>query len=276
MLGLADQIGRDVHRVGGVVGEDRDLGRPGLGVDADLRAADPLGRGDVDVARPGDHVDRREFGAVGVGAAVGQQRDGLRAADRPHLVDAEQRRRGEDGRVRQAVEIGLRRAGDDQRVHARGLRGHHVHHHARRVDGVAARHVEADPLDRHPALGDGRAGRERRGGVGAPLIGVHGAGAFDRDLQRGAHVGVRARSARASVARPARERSRDARRRTTRRTPGRPRRPVRRPRRRSAGPWARRRRRRRRRAAGRPATAPHSACGCASRCARSAPAIHSR
>ena len=90
----------------------------------------------------------------------------------------------------------LRRAGDDQRVHACGLRGHHVHHHARRVDGVAAGHVEAHPLDRHPALGDRRAGCERRGGVGAPLIGVHRAGAFDRDLQRGADVGVAVRSAR--------------------------------------------------------------------------------
>ena len=35
VLGLADQVGGDVHRVGGVVGEDRDLGRAGLGVDAD-------------------------------------------------------------------------------------------------------------------------------------------------------------------------------------------------------------------------------------------------
>ena len=50
---------------------------------------------------PGDQVDRLELGAVGVGAAVGQQRDGLRAADRVDLVDAEQRARGEDRRVRQ-------------------------------------------------------------------------------------------------------------------------------------------------------------------------------
>ena len=88
------------------------------------------------------------------------------------------------------TELGLRRAGDHQRVHARGLRGHHVHHHARRVDGVAARHVEADPLDGHPAFGDRRTGRERGGGVGAPLVGVHGAGPVDRHLQRRADVGV--------------------------------------------------------------------------------------
>ena len=125
---------------------------PGLGVDADLRAADPLGGGDVDVAGAGDHVDRRQLGAVGVGAAVGQQRDGLRAADGPHLVDAEQRGGGQDGRVRQAAELGLRRAGDHQRVDAGGLRGHDVHHDARRVDGVAAGHVEPDALDRAPSV----------------------------------------------------------------------------------------------------------------------------
>ena len=77
---------------------------------------------------------------------------------------------------------GLRRAGDHQRVDAGGLRRHHVHHHARRVDGVAAGHVEPDPLDRNPPLGDGGAGRQRRRDVGATLVGVHGAGAFDRHL----------------------------------------------------------------------------------------------
>ncbi len=100
--------------------------------------------------------------AVGVGAAVGQQRDRLRAADGPHLVDAEQRGRGQDRRVRQATELGLRRAGDHQRVHPGGLRGHHVHHDAGRIDGVAAGHVQPDPLDGHPAFGDRRAGRQRR------------------------------------------------------------------------------------------------------------------
>ena len=35
VLGLADEFGRDMHRIGGVVGEYRDLGRAGFGVDAD-------------------------------------------------------------------------------------------------------------------------------------------------------------------------------------------------------------------------------------------------
>ena len=88
--------------------------------------------------------------------------------------------------MRQAAELGLRRAGDHQRVHARGLRGHHVHHDAGRVDGVAARHVQPDPLDGYPAFGDGRAGRQRGRGVGASLVGVYGAGTVDGDLQCGA------------------------------------------------------------------------------------------
>ena len=58
VLGLADQIGGDMRGVGGVIGQDGDLGRPGFGVDAHPRAAEPFGRGDVDVAGPGDHVDR--------------------------------------------------------------------------------------------------------------------------------------------------------------------------------------------------------------------------
>ena len=62
MLGLADQVGRDERRVGRVVGEDRDLGRAGLGVDADHAPEQPLGGGDVDVARAGDQVDLARHG----------------------------------------------------------------------------------------------------------------------------------------------------------------------------------------------------------------------
>ena len=183
--------------VGGVIGQDRNLGRAGFGVDAHLRTADPLGGRDIDVAGSGDHVDRREFAAIRVGAPVGQQRDGLRATDRPHFVDAQQRCRRQDRRVRQALEVGrvggLGRAGDDQRVHARGLGRNDVHHDARRVHRVAAGNVEPDPLDGHPAFGHRRTGRECGGGVGATLIGVHGAGALDGDVQCGADVRVQRR-----------------------------------------------------------------------------------
>ena len=72
VLGLADQVGGHVGGVGGVIGQDRDLGRAGFGVDAHLRTADALGGRDIDVAGPGDHVDRRELAAIRVGAPVGE------------------------------------------------------------------------------------------------------------------------------------------------------------------------------------------------------------
>src|SRR5690606_31553881 len=86
VFGLADQVGGHVHRVGGGVGQHGDLGGTGLGVDTHQATAQSLGGGDVDIARAGDQVDRLERGPVGVGAAVGQQRHGLRATDGPHLV----------------------------------------------------------------------------------------------------------------------------------------------------------------------------------------------
>lgn len=96
VLGLADQVGGHVHRVGGLVREDRDLGGTGLGVDADLAREVALGGGDPDVAGPGDHVGR----GAGLGA-VREHRDGLGTADRVHLVDAEEGAGGEDRGVRE-------------------------------------------------------------------------------------------------------------------------------------------------------------------------------
>ena len=91
-------------RVGGGVGEDGDLGRPGLGVDADHASHQAFRGRHVDVAGAGDHVDGLDLRRV----AVGGQRDRLRAADGVHLVDAEQGARGEDRRVRPAAELLLR------------------------------------------------------------------------------------------------------------------------------------------------------------------------
>ena len=190
VLGLTDQVGGHVHRVGGVVSQDGDLGGPGLGVDADLRAADPFGRGDIDVAWPGDHVDRSQLQGIGVSAAVGEQRHRLRTTDRPDLLDPQQPGGRQDRRVRKAAEVRLRRAGHHQRVHAGGLGRHHVHHHAGRVDRRPARDVQADPLDRHPAFGDRGTRSQLGGGVGAALLGVHRAGALDGHFEGGTHLRV--------------------------------------------------------------------------------------
>jgi hypothetical protein len=168
VLGLADQVRGDVRRVGGVVGEDGDLGRPGLGVDADQAAQQPLGGRHIDVAGPGDHV----HGLAGAGA-VAEHRDGLRATDGVDLGDAEQRAGGQHTRVGQAPVVPLGRRGDGDGLDARDLRGDHVHHHAGQQRRQAAGHVEAHPANRPPALGDRAAGDHLGRHVGAALVGVH-------------------------------------------------------------------------------------------------------
>ena len=96
VLGLRDQVGRD-EDAGRRVSSARmpiSVG-PASAVDADDALEQPLGRRDVDVARSGHQVGR-----LAVLGAVGEHRDRLRAADRVHLVDAEQRAGREDHRVR--------------------------------------------------------------------------------------------------------------------------------------------------------------------------------
>ena len=70
------------------------------------------------------------------------------------------------------------------------LRGHDVHDDARRVDGLAAGHVEPHAAHRLPALHDARAGakvgRDRRGHLGRGCR-PH---ALDGTLERQAHDGV--------------------------------------------------------------------------------------
>ena len=94
--------------------------------------------------------------------------------------------------MRQPAVLGLRRRADDQGGDARGLGGHDVHDHSGRVDGEAAGRVETDPGDRQPALGDGAAGCDPRGEVGALLVGVRGPGAGDGLFEGVAHGGVEA------------------------------------------------------------------------------------
>ncbi len=188
VLGLADQVGGDLRRVGGVVGEDGDLGRSGLGVDADPAREVALGGGHVDVAGAGDHVHR-----LALLGAEREHRDRLGAADRVHLGDAEQGARGQDGRVHPAAEGLLRRRGHRDPGDARLLGRHHVHHYGGRVDGQAARHVQPDPVHRHPALGHRAAGHHLGGVPLAALVGVDQPGPADRLLQCGAHLRLQLR-----------------------------------------------------------------------------------
>ena len=185
VLGLADQVSGEDRGAGGDVGEDRDLGGAGLGVDGDPAAEQALRGDDVDVAGAGDH--RR----LGTGLrAKGEHRDRLRAADGIDLVDAEHRAGREDPVVRQAAVVALRRAGDGDRGNAGRLRGHDVHDDAADERREPAGDVQADPLHRHPPLGDRAAVDDLRRGVRAPLVVVDLACALDGDLEGCAYVGV--------------------------------------------------------------------------------------
>ena len=135
MLGLADQVGGDVHRVGGVVGQDGDLGRAGLGVDADHAAQQPLGRGDLDVARAGDHVDRLATSLVAGRRSrrrPASRSPGRRRPRRPRRRRAARRRRapGASGRPPLSFCGGLATTSERDPGH---LGRHDVHHHAGRI-----------------------------------------------------------------------------------------------------------------------------------------------
>lgn len=111
MLGLAEQVGRDVLRISARVGEHGDLGRPGLRVDTDDAAHEALRRSDEDVAGPRDDIDGLCEDVTVLRQlprrAVGEHRDQPGTADRVHLVDAQQRARREDRRVGQAAVLRL-------------------------------------------------------------------------------------------------------------------------------------------------------------------------
>ena len=89
--------------------------------------------------------------------------------------------------MRPAVEVALRRRHDGEGLHPGHLRGHDVHDHAAGVDRAPAGHVQADPVDGQPPLGDRAAGHDRRRDVGAALVHVHAPGPVDRLEQRGPH-----------------------------------------------------------------------------------------
>ena len=85
VLGLREQLARDVFGTRALVAHDQHFRRSGEPVDP-ARAEDlALRFGHVDVPGSDDLIDRRDRRR-----AVGQRRNGLRAADRIELVDAAQ------------------------------------------------------------------------------------------------------------------------------------------------------------------------------------------
>ena len=146
VLGLRQKVGRDPIRMAAAVGEDQYLRGTRDHIDADLAEHQPLGRRHVGVAGTDD------FGNRGDGCgAVGERGHCLRAADTIDFVDAGQLRR----RQHQRAELALRRRHHhDQARHARDLGRHRIHQDRGRIGRGAARHVEADCLDRGPAVAE--------------------------------------------------------------------------------------------------------------------------
>ena len=149
MLGLREQIHR--HPVGRrrAIGEHENFARAGDHVDADLAEDLLLGAGDISVAGPGDLVNARDRRG-----AVGQRSDSLRAADGEHAVHAGDVRSGEDQRV---LLTSWRGHDHDDFAHASHTRRHDVHQHGRRVRRLAARHINADAVERRDFLAEQRA-----------------------------------------------------------------------------------------------------------------------
>ena len=84
--------------------------------------------------------------------AVGEHRDRLGAADGVDLLDAQQRARREDRRVRQSAVVLLGARGQRDGADAGDLGGHDVHQHAGDERGESAGDVEPDAVDRHLAV----------------------------------------------------------------------------------------------------------------------------
>mmetsp|Transcript_29288 Transcript_29288/g.53048 ORF Transcript_29288/g.53048 Transcript_29288/m.53048 type:complete len:339 (-) Transcript_29288:252-1268(-) len=146
MFGLAEQVhGHPVWRRG-AVGNHEDLARAGDHVDADLAEHMLLGRGHIRIARAGDLVDARD-----ACRAIGQCGHGLGAADREHPVHAGHRGRGQHQRVAHAVGRGHHH---DDLGHAGDLGRDGIHQHAARVGGLAARHIDADTVQRRDLLAE--------------------------------------------------------------------------------------------------------------------------
>ena len=132
-------------------GQHDDLGRAGRQVDRDVARDDQLGLVHGRAPRAYDLRDPPD---------VCEPADGLRAADRPHVVESQQARRSRD-RARPAG-----RSGDDDPLHAGLERGHRAHHERR---DEPARHVDTDRLDCDPAPLELDAGGGFHAHVGGPL-----------------------------------------------------------------------------------------------------------
>ena len=152
MFGLAEQVHGHPVRRRRAVGQHQDLARTGNHVDAHRAEHPALGRRHIGIARAGDlvHLGHRR-------RAVGQRRHRLRATDREHPRHAGHMGGGQHQRIALALSGGAALAGrrrhhhDDFR-HAGHMGRNRVHQHRRRIGGLAAGHIDADPVQRRDLL----------------------------------------------------------------------------------------------------------------------------
>jgi hypothetical protein len=193
VLGLAEEVGGHERRVGGGVGQDQDLGRPGEQIDTHPAEQLSLRLGDVGVAGADDHVDALQL--VQPERKRGQSLDAAEADD---LVGPRGGDRVQRGRV-DAAALARRGRGHDP-PYAGHLRHDHGHEGRREHRVAAPRHVGADGFDRHVpvpephatqrlhveirerrelALGEVAHARLREGDVPLELLRQRGGGGLD-------------------------------------------------------------------------------------------------
>ncbi len=143
MLGLSQQIGGDNARIGAVVGDGKDLARPGQGINPHLAKDLALGLVDKGVTRPDDFIHHRH--ALG---SPGHSSDCLRAANFKDPVCACEMADRNHRRVRPG-----RQTGDN--LFTSGDRGRHNRHYRRGEDRVAAPwHITSHRLDGNNAVSE--------------------------------------------------------------------------------------------------------------------------
>ncbi|MNO96115.1 hypothetical protein D3C76_877770 [compost metagenome] len=151
MLGLREQVGRDVGGLGGIVGEHDDFARSGDAVDIDSAVDLAFGQGHVDVPWPADLIDRRDGRR-----AEGQCGDRLRAAHAVDLVHAGFSGGHENVRIDALRAAGRRRSDHHDLRHSGDLSRNHVHQHRGRVCRLAAGNIDAHTLQRADDLAEDR------------------------------------------------------------------------------------------------------------------------
>ena len=177
VLRLGEQVGGQMGGGAAAVVDDEDLGRTGNHVDADLAEDQLLGGGHVDVARPGDLVDPGDGGR-----AVGQRRHRLGAADPEDPVNPG--KTGGGKHVGIDLPAGSRHHHDHFR-HACHPGRNGVHDHAGGVARLAARDIDADPLQRRDHLAEHDIALFRRQPGLLLLLLVKARHPLDRQLQGG-------------------------------------------------------------------------------------------